>query len=147
MKSGIRHVGIVVQDIDQSINFWRDHFDFSISIDQIEEGQFIEHLLNMPNVKVRTVKMKGQDDSLLELLYFFDKHDIDQWQGNLTSTGLTHLALNVNNLNEKIKNLQSDGYKLINQPRKSEISSASVAFIKGPEGILIELVESIEQID
>ena len=143
MKSGIRHVGIVVQDIELSINFWRDHFDFSISLDQIEEGKFIEHLLNIPNVKVRTVKMKGQDNSLIELLYFFGKQDIDQWRGNLTSTGLTHLALNINNLNEKIEKLQFQGFKLINQPRKSENGSVSVAFIKGPEGILIELVESV----
>jgi catechol 2,3-dioxygenase-like lactoylglutathione lyase family enzyme len=143
MKSGIRHVGIVVQDIQKSINFWRDHFDFSIYLDQIEEGEFIEHLLNIPNVKVRTVKMKGQDNSLIELLYFFEKQDIAQWQGNLTSTGLTHLALNINNLNEKIKMLQSHGFELINQPRKSENGPVLVAFIKGPEGILIELVESV----
>ena len=143
MKSGIRHVGIVVQDIQKSINFWRDHFDFSIYLDQIEEGEFIEHLLNIPNVKVRTVKMKGQDNSLIELLYFFEKQDIDQWGGNLTSTGLTHLAVNINNLNEKIKKLQSHGFELINQPRKSENGSVLVAFIKGPEGILIELVESV----
>ena len=90
-------------NLELSINFWRDHFDFSISLDQIEEGKFIEHLLNIPNVKVRTVKMKGQDNSLIELLYFFGKQYIDQWRGNLTSTGLTHLAFNINNLNEKIK--------------------------------------------
>ena len=143
MKSGIRHVGIVVQDIQKSINFWRDHFDFSIYLDQIEEGEFIEHLLKIPNVKVRTVKMKGQDNSLIELLYFFEKQDIDQWRGNLTSTGLTHLAVNINNLNEKIKNLQSHGFELINQPRKSENGSVLVAFVNGPEGILVELVESI----
>jgi catechol 2,3-dioxygenase-like lactoylglutathione lyase family enzyme len=147
MKSGIRHVGIVVQDIQKSINFWRDHFDFSIFLDQIEEGPFIEHLLNIPKVKIRTVKMKGQDNSLIELLYFFEKQDIDQWRGNLTSTGLTHLALNINNLNEKIEKLQFQGFKLINQPRKSENGSVLVAFIKGPEGILIELVESVEHID
>ena len=143
MKSGIRHVGIVVQDIQQSINFWRDHFDFSIFLDQIEEGPFIEHLLNIPKVKIRTVKMKGQDDSLIELLYFFEKQDIDQWRGNLTSTGLTHLALNINNLNEKIEKLQFQGFKLINQPRKSENGSVLVAFVEGPEGLLIELVEQI----
>jgi catechol 2,3-dioxygenase-like lactoylglutathione lyase family enzyme len=142
MKSGIRHVGIVVQDIQKSINFWRDHFDFSIYLDQIEEGEFIEHLLNIPNIKVRTVKMKGQDNTLIELLYFFEKRDINQWRGNLTSTGLTHLALNIKNLNEKIEKLQSLGFELINQPRKSENGSVLVAFIKGPEGILIELVES-----
>ena len=143
MKSGIRHVGIVVQDIQKSINFWRDHFDFSILLDQIEEGPFIEHLLNIPKVKIRTVKMNGQDNSLIELLYFFEKQDVAQWQGNLTSTGLTHLALNINNLNEKIKKLQADGFKLINQPRKSENGSVLVAFVEGPEGLLIELVEQI----
>ena len=147
MKSGIRHVGIVVQDIEQSINFWRDHFDFSIFLDQIEEGKFIEHLLNMPKVKVRTVKMKGQDNSLIELLYFYEKKDIDLWRRNLTSTGLTHLALNIINLNEKVNNLQSEGFKLINTPRKSENGSVLVAFIEGPEGILLELVESENKID
>jgi len=143
MKSGIRHVGIVVQDIQKSINFWLDHFDFSIFLDQIEEGPFIEHLLNIPKVKIRTVKMNGQDNSLIELLYFFEKKDVDLWQGNLTSTGLTHLALNVNNLNEKIKKLQSNGFKIINTPRKSENGSVLVAFVEGPEGLLIELVEQI----
>jgi len=143
MKSGIRHVGIVVQDIEQSINFWRDHFDFFVYLDQIEEGEFIEHLLNIPNIKVRTVKMKGQDNSLIELLYFFEKRDINQWWGNFTSTGLTHLALNVNHLNVKIKKLQSHGFKVINQPRKSENGSVLVAFVEGPEGLLIELVEKI----
>jgi len=143
MKSGVRHVGIVVQEIEQSIKFWRDHFDFSIFLDQIEEGTFIEHLLNMPKVKVRTVKMIAQDNSLIELLYFFENSDINQWRGNLSTTGLTHLALNIRNLNEKIKDLQSEGYKLINQPRKSENGSVLVAFIEGPEGILIELVEQV----
>jgi catechol 2,3-dioxygenase-like lactoylglutathione lyase family enzyme len=143
MKSGVRHVGIVVQEIEQSIKFWRDHFDFSIFLDQIEEGTFIEHLLNMPDVKVRTVKMIAQDNSLIELLYFFENPDINQWRGNLTTTGLTHLALNISNLNEKIKDLQSEGYKLINQPRKSENGAVLVAFIEGPEGLLIELVEQV----
>ena len=143
MKSGIRHIGIVVQDIQKSINFWQDHFNFSIFLDQIEEGPFIEHLLNMPNVKVRTVKMNGEDNSLIELLYFFEKQDVDQWRGSLTSTGLTHLAINVSNLDKKINELVFKGYKLVNQPRKSENGSVRVAFVEGPEGLLLELVESV----
>lgn len=143
MKSGIRHVGIVVQDIEKSINFWREHFDFSIFLDQIEEGPFIEHLLNMPRVKVRTVKMNGEDNSLIELLHFFETKDIDQWRGNLTSTGLTHLALNVRYLDRKIDKLVLNGYNLVNQPRKSENGSVRVAFVEGPEGLLLELVESV----
>lgn len=143
MKSGIRHVGIVVQDIEKSINFWRDHFDFSVYLDQIEEGPFIEHLLNMPSVKVRTVKMNGQDNSLIELLQFVNNQDVHKWRGNLTATGLTHLALNVTNLNKKISELVMKGYKLVNQPRKSENSSVRVVFVEGPEGLLLELVESV----
>jgi hypothetical protein len=46
-------------------------------------------------------------------------------------------------LNEKIKKLQSNGFKIINTPRKSENGSVLVAFVEGPEGLLIELVEQI----
>ena len=143
MVTGIRHVGIVVQNIEGSIDFWQNYFDFSIFLDQIEEGQFIEHLLNIPRVKVRTVKMKAPDNSLIELLYFFDNQDVDKWRGNLTTTGLTHLALNVKNLRIKIKDLNDAGFKAINQPRVSENGSALVAFVRGPEELLLELVELV----
>jgi hypothetical protein len=95
----------------------------------------------MPDVKVRTVKMVASDNSMIELLWFPNKQADNCWNGSFTSTGLTHVALNVENMAEVIDKSSKLEYKTINEPRKSVENKVTVAFIVGPEGLLIELVE------
>jgi catechol 2,3-dioxygenase-like lactoylglutathione lyase family enzyme len=141
MTLGVRHTGIVVQDIEKSIHFWTEVLNFRIMNDNLETGNFIEHLLGMPDTKVRTVKMVAPDSSMIELLWFPNKKGDNFWNGNFTSTGLTHVALNVENMTEVIDKSSKLKYKTINKPRKSLENKVTVAFIIGPEGLLIELVE------
>jgi catechol 2,3-dioxygenase-like lactoylglutathione lyase family enzyme len=142
MTLGVRHTGIVVQDIEKSILFWTDVLTFRIVSDNLETGNFIEHLLGMPNIKVRTVKMVAADNSMIELLWFPEIHNSEFWTGTFTSTGLTHVAINVKNITEVIEKSSKLNYKTINDAKKSDENNVTVAFIAGPEGILIELVES-----
>ena len=141
MTLGVRHTGIVVQDIEKSIFFWTNILNFKIVSDNLESGNFIEHLLGIPDIKVRTVKMVATDESMIELLWFPEVQDTESWSGSFTSTGLTHVALNVKNIYEIIDKASRLEYKTINEPRNSVESKVTVAFIAGPEGILIELVE------
>jgi len=141
MTLGVRHTGIVVQDIEKSIYFWTSILNFKIVSDNLETGIFIEHLLNMPNVKVRTVKMVASDDSMIELLWFPNHHDGELWKGSFTSTGLTHVALNVKHISEIIDKSSKLKYKTINSPNRSLENNVTVVFIVGPEGLLIELVQ------
>ena len=135
MTLGVRHTGIVVQDIEKSIFFWTNVLDFKIVSDNLESGNFIEHLLGIPDIKVRTVKMVATDESMIELLWFPEVQDTESWSGSFTSTGLTHVALNVKNINEIIDKASRLEYKTINEPRYSVESKVTVAFIAGPEGI------------
>jgi catechol 2,3-dioxygenase-like lactoylglutathione lyase family enzyme len=141
MTLGVRHTGIVVQDIEKSILFWTDVLNFRIVSDNLETGNFIKHLLNMPKIKVRTVKMVAADNSMIELLWFPEIQDSESWNGTFTSTGLTHVALNVENIAKVIEKTSRLNYKTINDAKKSEENNVTVAFIVGPEGILLELVE------
>jgi catechol 2,3-dioxygenase-like lactoylglutathione lyase family enzyme len=141
MILGVRHTGIVVQDIEESIYFWTEILNFRIINDNLETGNFIEHLLGMPGIKVRTVKMVASDNSMIELLWFPNKQDDNFWNGSFTSTGLTHIALNVENMADVINKSSKLKYKTINEPRNSVENKVKVAFIVGPEGLLIELVE------
>ncbi len=142
MTLGVRHTGIVVQDIDKSILFWTDVLNFRIVSDNLETGNFIEHLLDMPNIKVRTVKMVAADNSMVELLWFPEIRDSETWNGTFTSTGLTHVALNVKNITEVIEKISKLNYKTINGAKKSDENNVTVAFITGPEKLLIELVQA-----
>jgi len=141
MTLGVRHTGIVVQDIEKSIHFWTNVLNFRIVSDNLESGNFIEHLLGIPNIKVRTVKMVAADNSMIELLWFPEIQDTESWSGSFTSTGLTHVALNVKNIADVIEKTSKLKYITINDAKKSDENNVTVAFIVGPEKLLIELVQ------
>lgn len=144
MTHGVRHTGIVVQNIDEAIYFWTFILSFEIVSDNLESGSFIEHLLGRDNITVRTVKMVASDKSMIELLWFPNNLDSKTWNGNFTSTGLTHVALNVKNIKEIIDKSSKLGFAPINEPRISKDSNVKVVFLSGPEGLLIELVEELD---
>ena len=66
----IRHFGIVVSNAEKSLHFYGDLLGLKMQRDIIEEGPFVEGLLGLKNVKVRTMKMAADDGNLIELLYY-----------------------------------------------------------------------------
>ena len=82
--------------------------------------------------------------NLLELLHFISHPDKNQWFGHPYSTGFTHIALTVCNVDEMCECLRNVGLDIPIQPQCSPDGSVKVIYVRGPEGILIELVELIE---
>ena len=68
----LRHVGITVRDAEQSLKLYRDYFKFEVVWDQIEEGDFIDSLSGIKNIKVRTIKLKSQE-GMVELLQYWSQ--------------------------------------------------------------------------
>lgn len=143
MSTSLRHIGIVVQDLDECVRFWEDNFGFMVRADQIEKGIFIENLLGIPNVNVQTVKMKSNTETEIELLKFYPGSAEDNWEGSVRKIGITHIALNVPNLDEVLDNLLRDGYSPIHKPQISDDANFKVCYIAVVEGLLLELVEKI----
>lgn len=143
MINGVRHIGIVVNNIENAIKFWVNLLGFKVVIDQIEDGEFIDKLLGLNNVAVRTVKLAAQDGSLVELLHFISHKSLPTWDGNPYKTGLTHIALNVKDIEGMVLRLEQNSYHKVNEIQKSLNGNALVCYIKGYEGTLLELVEVI----
>lgn len=144
MINGVRHTGIVVNDIENAIKFWVNLLGFKVVIDQIEEGEFIDKLLGLNNVSVRTIKLSAQDGSVIELLHFLSHKSLPAWDGNPYKTGLTHIAFNVKDISGTVSILESNGYSQVNQYQNSLNRKVLVCYVKGFEGILIELVEQLD---
>ena len=141
MTNSLRHIGIVTRNIDSSIDFYKRFFNFEIIVDQIEKGDFIEKILGINNVKVRTVKLKNEN-FMIEFLDF--GIDLVSSENSLFSTGCTHFALNVKNLELTYNNLIKNDVKFISEPSLSEDNKALVCFMKDPNNeFFIELVEQI----
>ena len=142
MIKALRHVGLVVQDIDKAFYFYRDLLGFSIFKDVLESGSFIEHILGIPNVKVRTIKMHCGKEGLLELLHFEDHHIASKAKA-FTQQGFTHIALTVNNMNALYEHLKKAEVSFVAVPKMSPDGHAKVAFCCDFEGNYVELVEEI----
>jgi catechol-2,3-dioxygenase len=144
MINGVRHTWIVVNEIENAIKFWVNLLGFKVIIDQIEEGDFIDKLLGLNNVSVRTVKLAAQDGSQVELLHFISHKSLPKWDGNPYKTGLTHIAFNVADISNVVSILEQNGYSQVNRYQKSLSGKVLVCYVKGFEGLLLELVEQLD---
>ena len=61
------------------------------------------------------------------------------WKG--LRYGLHHLGLEVDNLDEFIADMKAKGVEVVTEPFQVQALGLKAAFIKGPDGVLFELIE------
>lgn len=145
MMTTLRHVGIVVGSLEETLDFFLKVFNLSVVIDQVEEGHFIDCLLGLNGVKVRTVKLRADEGCLVELLEFCEPYQRkDQNRTEPFSLGLTHVALTVDSVTQTVEKMASFECEVIGGPLESVDGRVLVAYVRGPEGLLLEIVEQLE---
>jgi len=145
MITAIRHVGLVVADLEKSLKFWCETMGFVISRQMEESGPHIDAMMGLKDVRVTTAKLAAPDGNLLELLYFHSHSDKQHWDGKPYSTGLTHIALTVKDLDETLRRLKLFGVPVTAVPQISPDGHVKGIYASGPEGVLLELVEVIKK--
>ena len=143
MISGVRHTGIVVNDINGALNFWVGLLEFKIVSNEVETGEFIDRLLGLQDVSVQTVKLVAKDKTMIELLHFESHPSKEVWGGTPYSSGLTHVALNTLDLSALVALLNVNGFHTKNEIQISVNGKVRVCYLIGFEGVLLELVEVI----
>jgi catechol 2,3-dioxygenase-like lactoylglutathione lyase family enzyme len=137
-------VGIVVNDLNKTKDFWMNTLGFKLHVEAIEESPYIEELLAIKDPALTTVKLIDSKGFIVELLKF-EKYQVENsWSGDLKTTGLTHIALTVDNLDELVDNLKEQNYTPLSNIKISPSKKVKVIFVKGPEAIMLELVQELE---
>jgi catechol 2,3-dioxygenase-like lactoylglutathione lyase family enzyme len=143
MITKIRHVGLVVADLEGALSFWCDLLGFRVTRRLEESGPQIDAMLGLNDVRVTTVKLAAPDGNLIELLKFHSHPEQRAWTGTPFSTGLTHLALEVDDVGAVCHKLAEAGVTFHAAPQRSPDGRVDVTYCRGPEGLLLELVEMI----
>jgi catechol 2,3-dioxygenase-like lactoylglutathione lyase family enzyme len=143
MINQIRHTGLVVNNLELALHFWRDLLGFSVDKKMDESGPHIDAMMGLKNVEVTTVKMSSPEGGVIYLLHFKSHPQKKIWSGKPYTTGFTHIALTVNNIDECYKTLSKYGVEFPALPQFSPDGAVKVIYCKGPEGVLLELVEVI----
>lgn len=140
----IRHFGIVVEDLERSLHFYRDLLGLEIKRDMQEEGEFIDTILGLKEVRVRTVKMVAPNgDTLIELLEYASHRGKKRENPEIFDLGASHVAFTVNDMDETYARFQREGVRFISSPQISPDGKAKVAFCFDPDGVPIELVQEL----
>lgn len=144
MITNIRHTGLVVADLDSALQLWCDIFGFRVARRMEESGPHIDAMMGLEGVNVTTVKLSAPDGNLLELLHFHSHPDRSSWTGTPYSTGFTHIALTVADLDAMCTKLSAVGATFSAPPQYSPDGAVKVTYCRLPGGVLVELVEVLE---
>ena len=136
-------MGIVVNDLEKTRDFWINTLGFKLHIEAVEESPYIDELLAIKDPSLTTVKLIDSKGFIIELLKFENYQVENSCAGDLKTTGLTHIALTVDNLDELVEILKQLDYQTLSEIKTSPNKKVKVVFVKGPEGIMLELVQEL----
>lgn len=124
MKYSFLHACIRVYDLEKSMQFYKDAFNFEVS-----------QISDYPEQKCTLVYMKdAETDFLLELTFNYDSKPYD------IGNGFSHLAVSVEDIEASYNKHKELGYEVTNIKKMSPESS-SLYFVTDPDGYKVEIIE------
>jgi catechol 2,3-dioxygenase-like lactoylglutathione lyase family enzyme len=137
------HVGIVVDDLTAATEFFVE-LGLVLQGEWAAEGRLVERIIGLEGVRTDVAMMQTPDgNGRLELVKF---HSPSSEGGNrhapANKPGIRHVAFVVEDIDAVVAALRGRGAELVGELVRYE-DSYRLCYIRGPEGIIIELAEPI----
>lgn len=139
----VDHIGINVEDLEAAKTFFTD-LGFTVAGQAVMQGELLDRVTGLKDAKDDLVMLQAPDGQLnIELVKYHHPVDEAGVQPSAANTlGLRHLCFEVEDLYGILVALQQKGHKLVGEVQTYE-NTWKLCYIRGPEGIIIELAEQI----
>lgn len=157
----IDHVGIIVNDLPAAKAFFLD-FGLEMLGEGKVEGEWVERmerLMGLQDVKEEVEMLRTPEDDAnielvvlrtpegnanIELVKFHTPSDENSIQRPLANTlGIRHIAFAVEDIEALVTKLTKIGAELIGEIQNYK-NAYKLCYVRGPEGIILELAEEIK---
>lgn len=125
------HIGIAVENLDQSIAFYRDTFGFALELREAVPTQKVEvAFLTLANTKIELLASSAPDSTLAKFL-------------RERGPGLHHVCYQVKDIEQELARLKASGIRLIDEKPRPGAHHTLIAFLhpKSTQGVLTELCQ------
>ena len=137
------YVGVVVDDLAAATEFFVQ-LGLEAQGGGTAEGEWVERIIGLEGVRVQFAFVQTPDGhGALELIKFHaPTYQGDTTQAQVNKPGIRHLAFAVDDIDAAVAGLQAHGTELIGDLVRYE-DSYRLCYVRGPEGIIIELAERV----
>jgi catechol 2,3-dioxygenase-like lactoylglutathione lyase family enzyme len=138
------HVGVVVDDLAAAIAFFVE-LGLELDGEMPVEGRLVDRIVGLEGVQADIAMMRTPDgQGRLELVKF---HTPSSRGGDprapANALGIRHVTFAVTGIDDVLYRLRAHGAELVGELGQYE-NSYRLCYVRGPEGIIIELAERIE---
>jgi len=139
----IDHVGVIVNDLPAAKAFFLD-FGLEMLGEGEVEGEWVERIIGLQDVKTEVVMLRTPDgEANMELVKFHKPLDEKGRQPPSANTlGIRHICFAVEDVEAIVAKLREKGVELFGEIQNYE-NSYKLCYVRGPEGIILELAEQI----
>lgn len=132
---GLDHIGIAVKDLEKSNALFTTLLGVKpYKSEAVDSENVTTSFFDANNMKVELLQATADDSAIAK---FIEKR----------GEGLHHIAFEVNNIRERMIQLEADGFRLLNKEPKIGADQKLICFVhpKDTNGVLIELCQTMKK--
>ncbi len=129
MLNRIDHIGIAVEDLEQSLSLFRDVLGMTyLGAEQVPSQKVKVATLRVGAIRIELLQPTSEDSPIAKFL-------------KKRGRGVHHIAFQVDDLPAALKRCEAQGLKLVDKSVRPGAAGASIAFLdpKCTQGVLTEL--------
>ncbi len=141
----MEHIGVVVEDLEAAVSFFAE-LGLVLQGEASVEGNWVDRIVGLYGAKADIAMMQTPDGhGRLELTrYRTPQGPAIDAHAPANAPGIRHLAFAVEGIDEVAARLKAKGGELVGELVRYQ-DSYRLCYIRGPEGIIVELAESISK--
>lgn len=131
MVTKIDHIGIAVENLDETLRFYEEVLGIKcVGTEVVEEQKVKTAFLPIGDTKIELLESTDKEGPIAK---FIEKR----------GQGVQHIAYRVENIEEALEEVKRKGIRLIDEKPRKGAGGAKIAFLhpKSTFGVLIELCE------
>lgn len=143
----IEHVGIIVGDMDRSIDFYCNTLGFEL-IQKVDlcSGETVEKGVGINGAQIMLAHLKlGSTQTIIELLHYINPRSKPMpADAKSNDIGVGHVAFNVDDPDAYYERLKSKGVVFISPGVMDSSTGERFCYFFGPDGVVLEFIKPPE---
>lgn len=146
MGLALRHIGIVVSNLDRAIDIFINYFGCPI-VNKYPRvtSAYISELVGIKNVEMKIAIFKTMDDNRIELLEYVSEPGSKREPVRSNDIGVSHFAMTVEDIGQLYQNRNAYDVRFLSAPLLSPNGYVQVAYAVVMDEFMVELVQVLDE--